>query len=1222
MEGISVSCLCLLVLGTASGLLQAAHLGLWVTYGELQAREVRENLFDALLRTDLGWFEKTQDGLAALLARVQTHIRDLQQATSQSLGYTLQNLIAAVASLILALYISWKLALVCLATVPVCAIIMGIVSKKIQPSMQGQDTELTKAAKLADAAISLIDTVKLFNGEASEIRQYASTIHKAAKWYLKEAFICAVEIGCIHLLTFGVFVQGFWYGGYLVSCGELDAGQVLTTFWACFQSAQAIEDIIPQLMILEKGRAAATFLRNMAARLGARNPVQWEPEKLCPKYCEGDIRFRNVTFAYPARPDCYVLNDCSLFFPAGDITFIVGKSGSGKSTIGNLLMRFYEPNSGEISIDGNLLENLDLNWIRNNITLVQQQSTLFNETIIKNISFGSREIEKITEEDVLTSIHFAGLSNTIQNLSRGLDTVVGLHGSFLSGGQRQRVALARSRLRDTPILILDESTSSLDSCSRKAVMAALRSWRRGKTTIVITHDLSQIDEHEFVYVMGSGKVVRKGYRRSIERAISPRSRHLDGRHQAVLTPTREYVREWSSPSLTPGSPFFHRLSAQNRWSMLPSPVEPRMLVSGTSSGRPASAFQYESRLVSQQHDREDKFVEDTAIDANKISKSQPETFAPYFTIIRSVILSLGIRERIFLCLGFLCAICHAAATPVFSYLFSRLLGTLFLTQDRSQSALKWAFAVLGISVANGIASFGMHYLLELCGQEWVDHLRYEAMRRILRQSRHWFNKDSSNVSMLVNCLDRSAEEMKNLIGKFAGFLLVATVMIITGTTWSSVVCWKLTLVGVACAPVLYFFTRSFDAVSRKWESRCSQAHDVLAGIFAETFLDIRTIRALTLESYFHRKHNKANLQAFTIGLKRACFTGSLFGLSDSSILFVYSLVFYYGAVLASSLKYSTEEILTVFSMLLFSMVNVKAALALIPQISASRGNATRILELASLPDGVSHEERGTLPVPDSMQIQFKNVSFSYPSRPESLVLQDLNLSIQENTCTAIVGESGSGKSTIASLLLCLYPVDSTAAITGGFSGSISIGGLDIRRIHVPSLRSSIAIVPQHPSIFPTTIRANLIYGLDESSPLNTFSNMAAAARAAGIHDFISTLPLGYDTVVGDGGLGLSGGQLQRLAIARALVRHPRVLILDEATSNLDVESVDLIRRTVEKLMRTRKNMTVIIITHAKEMMEMADRVVVMDRGRVVDHGPLSEMRRRSTSGIVRHLVMD
>ena len=198
------------------------------------------------------------------------------------------------ASLVLALYISWKLTLVSLATVPLSALVMGMASKKIQRNMEAQHVELTTASKLANGAISSIDTVKHFRAEESELRQYYAVIRRAAHWYIKETLACATEIGCLHLLTFSMFVQGFWYGGHLASTGELNAGQVLTTFWACLQSTQSLQQVIPQLMILEKGRSAASFLKGLLAEARRCRISRRKSGRKSPKYCEGDISFKDV----------------------------------------------------------------------------------------------------------------------------------------------------------------------------------------------------------------------------------------------------------------------------------------------------------------------------------------------------------------------------------------------------------------------------------------------------------------------------------------------------------------------------------------------------------------------------------------------------------------------------------------------------------------------------------------------------------------------------------------------------------------------------------------------------------------------------------------------------------------------------------------------------------------------------------------------------------------
>lgn len=250
-------------------------------------------------------------------------------------------------------------------------------------------------------------------------------------------------------------------------------------------------------------------------------------------------------------------------------------------------------------------------------------------------------------------------------------------------------------------------------------------------------------------------------------------------------------------------------------------------------------------------------------------------------------------------------------------------------------------------------------------------------------------------------------------------------------------------------------------------------------------------------------------------------------------------------------------------------------------------------------------------------IKFNHITFRYPSRPDAVVLKDVSITIPKGSCTAVVGRSGSGKSTIASLLLSLYE----APLSKGTLPTVSLGGVDIRRLHTPTLRSLISTVSQSPTIFPGTIEANITYGLDPESDteLTKPRNVHAAAKAAGIHEFISSLPGGYFTVVGDGGVGLSGGQAQRIVIARALVRQPQILVLDEATSSLDPESAELIRRTVQKLVTARQGLTLVIITHAREMMEIADNVVVLDQGCVVEEGEYGVLAGR-LGGKLRELL--
>lgn len=951
------------------------------------------------------------------------------------------------------------------------------------------------------------------------------------------------------------------------------------------------------------------------------------------------------------RPNELALNKVTFHFPAGTTTFIVGESGSGKSTLGDLLLGFYSPVSGYILIDGHPIQTLDVNWIRNNITLVQQQAVLFNETVYKNIAFGSKDHSKVRNEEVKKAIETAFLQYTVSNLPQGLDTVVGSCGNAISGGQQQRVAVARARLRDTPVLILDEATSALDQASKVMVVAAIRRWRQGKTTIIITHDMSEVQADDFTYVLEKGVIVQADLKRKLEeseqgpftrnsisavkspknmeqrpplpdvhpsvahtRTVPHRSFGWDD-SEAVRTQHRRisvqsvFVNRTRPPESVqmPTSTLSLDLFPSRRPSRLSFSTFNQVVMDGRSINSTRSPYIKDAEktetksmhsdvmnaVLDQEKSVQSKGRSDplSAIAAallpnrrRKRNTTRTEDVIPLKSILMTIWPVLSWKERVILILGFSCAAIHAAATPTFAYVFAKLLGTFSLPSHSQgpQKARTWSLSILGVAIVDAIATYFMHYLLEYCGQVWVNALRKEAFKRILDQPRSWFDAKENSSIRLTECLDRNAEEMRNLLGRFAAYVFVALIMTSMAILWSMVLSWRFTLVGLTCAPFMYLMIRFFESTSSRWETRTNTAGSVVNAVFAETFTNIRTVRAFSLGSYFHKKYFRATHHALRIGLRRSVYAGFFFGLRSSAIVFIGALIYYYGAVLAASHTNSIETIFTVMTMLLFSLESAASIVSLVPQISSSRATATSLLRLAQLPLRSSHEHTGSHRLSHPGPMTFQNLSFSYPTQPTHPILQNLTLTIPPGGHSiALVGASGSGKSTLTSLLLGLHPPT---------SGSLTFNNHPISTLHLPSLRSLIALVPQNPPLFPTTIANNITYAL--ASP--SLESIHAAARAAGLHDFITSLPLGYATLIGPGGTGLSGGQATRLAIARAIIRRPKVLILDEATRGLDWGNVRGIWEMVRGLVR--EGVGVVVVTHDVGMMSGCEEVVVLEGG--------------------------
>lgn len=1008
----------------------------------------------------------------------------------------------------------------------------------------------------------------------------------------------------------------------------------------------------------------------------------------------------------------------NFFFPAGETTFIVGASGSGKSTLANLLMRYYSPAQGEILIDGRPIETLDADWLRRNITLVQQQSILFNETVLQNIAFGSRN--NVTRQDVIEAGKTSDLEQTLLELPQGLDTLVGSNGKSLSGGQQQRIIITRARLRDAPIVILDEATSAMDPKSTEKVMKEIRKWRNGKTTIIITHHVSQIQDTEYVYVLEHGAVVQEGYRQKLaEKTHGTFASFLPTSHKVAEESTEQSKRRQSEP-LSPtstisgvaqpwgyfgrtfgmqetpppsnfnvrGSQLFSlgtatahagKVLADKIWStpipqnedgvfqqfqsstpnasrrlsvdflspnLRPTasfhalmPVNTRnnidnhrahismhhhaSLAKAARPARPRPALILDTSIFGDQHlptqpnqDLETRLQAPFQLALPPRSdKNKPMSLTNIFATIWPI---LAWRDRATLVLGFISAVCVAAVTPAFAFVFSQLLSVYYLTSNRTAQAEKWALMLLGIALVDGVVTYCMHYALENTGQAWVNALRLEALKRILAQPKSWFDKEKNAPAKLNESLDRNAEEMRNLIGRFACLIFTAAMMLIISIIWSMIISWKLTLVTMACGPVIYANTRLFNWTSGEWEQKCNQASDHAASIFTETFTNIRVVRALTLEDFFRRKYMKAASDAYKIGMSRAAYSGILFGLGDAISYFVIATIFYYGTTLVSGGELSVTSTIEVINLLIFGLANTMSMMSLVPQINSSRTTAARMIYLANLPQRASHETTGNRRLDTPFPIVFNELSFSYPGRRATKTLSHITMTITAGSCTALVGPSGSGKSTIASILLGLYPPDFTS-----LQPSLTFASIPIHNCNITTLRSLISVVAQSPFLFPTSILANITYGLPERSPFaNSFSAMQAA-EDAGIHDFIMSLPNGYATLIGEGGMGISGGQAQRIAIARALVRRPKILILDEATSALDTISAEVIRETTRKLMQRGREageggIAVLIISHSVEMMRIADRVVVIEDGEVKETGIFDELRR--SGGALTRLI--
>lgn len=966
-----------------------------------------------------------------------------------------------------------------------------------------------------------------------------------------------------------------------------------------------------------------------------------------------------------------------MHFPAGRLTFVVGRSGSGKSTLANLLLRFYDPlpGSGPLTLDGRPLANLDLAWLRRTILLVQQSSVLFADTFLRNLAFGAPagvDPDTLTPADVREACDLALLQATVAGMPEGVNTLIGPTGYSLSGGQRQRLALARARLRDPPVLVLDEITSGLDPASRGMIMEAVRYWRRGRTTVVITHEVGHIEEGDLVYVMEGGRVVQEGEMQEVmdegglfaelvaaaDDATSTSSAAMgeseegsededaeDDWEDELLLRERFGVEREESMFHKFGldgeqcaTGFFHRMSR---------PVEPAHLISDLARSRATVRQPSEGegmdvvtkmglevqinrardgrRKTIQEHEAaaasmdslEMFFMEKLAKSkdkkaSKKNSERPPGPRLPSMkAILKTVWPTLDKVGKVQLILGLASCAVIAASDVLFAFIFAQLLSAFWLPAGREEAGAKWAVFLTIVATVDAAATFFAYFLMEHVAQRWVNALRAEAIKRILAQPKSWFDKPGHTPSRIAQCLDRSAEEMRKLVGMFVPIVLTVTCLISASIIWALIIRWDLTLVTLAGVPVAIATARANSMVSDKWESVCETAVAATSATFSDAFANIRVVRALTLENYFSTKHSASAAATYRVGIKRAVFEGIFYGLYQSMSFFITALVFFYGAKLLNQGLTTVTDVLRVINLVLFSLGTSVAMLANLPQIAAAKVTAVQLLHYANLSHAAGHDNKGTGRIPTPLPVSMTNLQFAYPGAPRTQVLRNITLDIVPGTATAIVGASGCGKSTIMALLLQLYdptPTTTTENDSGAAPAQapLTFAHTPPSELSIASLRSHMAYVPQHPFLFPTSVRENITYGLHDASPYHEPMHVETAARRAGIHDFVVSLPSGYDTLVGEGGLSVSGGQAQRLALARGLVRRPKLLVLDEPTSALDAAGAEEVRRLVMGLCE-RGGTAVVVVTHSKEMMRVVDRVVMVEAGSVVESGRYEDL---------------
>ncbi|RYO73785.1 hypothetical protein DL766_008533 [Monosporascus sp. MC13-8B] len=1175
---------------------------------------IRLDYLQSLFSQSIHVLDSMPPGAAA--GTITTTANTLQIGISEKLGTFVEWTTTIIASTVIAFIYSWSLTLVTCSVILFMLLTVGILLPIIVKGTGKLTKAETKSSSIASEAFSSIRMVTACGAEAQVAKRFAVWVEAARRQGQKTSPLIAAQFGLIFFAMFAAFALAFWYGTQAVTEGRISGvGTILVVLMSVMMMTVSLQQISTPLLAVGKAIVAACEFFTVIDAPRPNTGVLKAPDVSSTE----DIVFEDVQFAYPSRPHAKVLDGLNLRIRAGKLTAVVGPSGSGKSTIVGLIERWYtlrdqhtiaktvDPDKkkeqekkrkqkakgkksndtdsddedppavnpdetgptvelrGSISTSGHELEEIDLKWWRSQIGLVQQEPFLFNDTIYKNVAFGligsdfENESEERKKELVREACKESFADEFIDRLPDGYDTMVGDSGTKLSGGQRQRISIARAVIKKPKILILDEATSAIDVRGEKIVQAALDKVSQNRTTITIAHRLSTIKKADTIVVLQKGKVVEQGSHDSLlENEAGVYYGLVHAQKLSLGEPTETSDSDELEGDL--GATLSREKSAA--LSDIPGRTKP---VEWKNRG----LFGSFGRLLYEQKSR-----------------------FPYYGLT----------------IGF--AMVAAASQPMMAYIFSRtidvftLIESTFVHPDFAETANFWSLMWFVLAIAVGVAYFGLGFVSTHLAHYISSKYRQQYFEALLYQETSFFDEEENSTGTLTARVGGDPKQLEELLGLNMSMVYTSIFTLIGCIAISFSFGWKLALVAtfvtLPIALVAGYFRFRYELEFEKMNAVVFAESSKFA---AESIGAFRTVTSLTLEDTIISRYRDLLGGHVTKALKKARWSTIIFALSDSVNLGCMALVFWYGSRLLASREYNIVQFLICYMAIIQGGEGAGNGFSMGPNAAQASAAANRILSILETRrlikgGGASEEEQQHIPDTEGgIRIELRDVHFRYPTR-DVPIFRGLNLTIEKGQFAALVGASGCGKTSIVSLLERFYEVP---------RGQILANGVNIADVDVYEWRRHLALVAQEPTLFQGTLRENILLGSTAADSDDEL--LHAACRDASIHDFICSLPEGYDTQVGSRGVSLSGGQKQRVAIARALARKPALLLLDEATSSLDSESEKLVQAAFERAAANR-SMTMVVVAHRLATVQNADVIFVLGGGRVLERGTHAELLKR------------
>lgn len=1017
-------------------------------------RRMKIRYMEAVLRQNMAFFDSVGSG--QLVAQLGADMHAIQEGISQKFAISLSATGTLVAAYAVSFALCWKLAFILtwsfFLSLTLLFVGNNIAVRVSRCALEAQST----GTSIVEESLGSIRSTTALGLQQHIVRSYDNQLDIAEK----AGLMLKVLTGTVIAITVGTgylnVALGFWQGSRFLVDGETSPTAIITITLIMKLSAFCVLGVGQNAETFTTALAAARQVFRIMKRLSPIDSLSDEGRTL--DQLQGNIEMRNIQHIYPSRPEVTVVTNLNITFPASRTTAVVGPSGSGKSSIAKLLMRFYEPVKGNIFLDDCDIQDLNLRWLRRQIRTVIQEPFLFDTTILANIEYGFVDTDSqslpawLKRQKVEEVAKIACAHEFISCLPQGYDTMVGSKGSKLSGGQRQRIAIARALVADPRILILDEATSAMDTKTEAAVANGLSSTAGDRTTIIVAHRLSTVQNADNILVLKEGTVLEQG-------------------KHAQLVERR--------------GPYFDLVQAQRASQM-------------EDEAKNTYQDNMDVKVEESTKNEADKVFDDASVGSQDVIDEEKTTSSLYSRA--KFVMSLNVKEYHLIFLGLFCSVIAGMEEPASAILFGKAVVAVStphsLTGHIRSDVGFWAWMFFLLAMVMMLA-FGIQgYVFAYCSERLVHRARILALKQILRFEIAFFDKKDNSAGALSSSISTDAAGLAGISGGTLGTILIAVSTLTSAVIVGMAFGWKLALVCSSIIPVLIGSGMVGVWVASEYEKINEQQSRASAAFAGEAISAIQTVASLAREPEVLASYEKTLYASAKAGLKANLKMSLVLALARAGVYACMALGFWYGGNLILRREYSLLQFVVVYSSIITSAYSAGLVFSFTPDIGGAMRSAyglQKLLQRNSSIDSAGGEGR-KLNKPQG-RIDFRGVTFAYPSRPQQQALRNISFTIPAGSTAAFVGHTGCGKSTVVSLLERFYDPS---------SGAIFLDGDPIRLIDVAKYRRHLGIVNQEPTMFRGSIKTNLIAGLEEESVSD--AGVIEACKQANIHDFIMSLP--------------------------------------------------------------------------------------------------------------------